>query len=70
VGGLGLVRRKAVLIVLAVAAGAALSVIAYEKVRQRDPELATAAMRRAHQLAALVLLAFLDLVWQRGHLGA
>ncbi len=44
------------LIVLAVAAGAALSVIAYEKVRQRDPELARAAMRRAHQLAALVVI--------------
>ncbi len=34
----------------------ALSVIAYERVRQRDPELASAAMRRTHQLAALVVI--------------
>lgn len=44
------------LIVIAVAAGAALSVLVYNKVRERDPELASASMRRVHQLAAVVVV--------------
>jgi len=44
------------LIVIAVAAGAALSVLVYNRVRERDPELATASMRRVHQLAAVVVV--------------
>lgn len=44
------------LVVLAVAAGAAIAVITYNKVRERDPELAAASMRRVHQLAAVVVV--------------
>ncbi len=44
------------LIVLAVAAGAALCVLVYNHVHERDPELADAAMRRVHQLAAVVVV--------------
>lgn len=44
------------LIVIAVAAGAALSVLVYNRVRERDPELASASMRRVHQLAAVVVV--------------
>jgi hypothetical protein len=44
------------LIVIAVAAGAALSVVVYNRVRERDPELASASMRRVHQLAAVVVV--------------
>lgn len=44
------------LIVIAVAAGAALSVLTYNRVRERDPELASAAMRRVHQLAAVIVV--------------
>jgi hypothetical protein len=56
VGGLRHVRRKPVLIVLAVAAGAALCVLVYNHVHERDPELADAAIRRVHQLAAVVVV--------------
>lgn len=44
------------LIVIAIAAGAALTVIAYNKVREKDPELASASMRRVHQLAAVIVV--------------
>lgn len=44
------------LIVIAVAAGAALAVLTYNRVRERDPELASASMRRVHQLAAVVVV--------------
>jgi hypothetical protein len=44
------------LVVLAVAAGAALAVITYNHVRERNPELAAASMRRVHQLAAVVVV--------------
>lgn len=44
------------IIVLGVAAGAALAVLIYERVRQRDPELATASLGRVHQLAAVVVV--------------
>lgn len=44
------------LIVIAVASGAAVAVLVYNKVRERDPELATASMRRVHQLAAVVVV--------------
>ncbi len=44
------------LIVLAVAAGAALCVLVYNHVHERDPELADAALRRVHQLAAVVVV--------------
>ncbi len=30
--------------------------LVYNKVRERDPELATASMRRVHQLAAVVIV--------------
>ncbi len=44
------------LIVIAVATGAALSVLVYNRVRERDPELASASMRRVHQLAAAIVV--------------
>lgn len=44
------------IIVLGVAAGAALAVLIYERVRQKDPELASASMRRVHQLAAVIVI--------------
>ncbi len=44
------------LIVIAVATGAALSVLVYNRVRERDPELANASMRRVHQLAAVIVV--------------
>lgn len=44
------------IIVLGVAAGAALAVLIYERVRQRDPASATESMRRVHQLAGVVLV--------------
>jgi len=45
-----------------IAAGVALPVIAHNKVREKDPELASAAMHRVHQLAAVVvgLTTFID----------
>ncbi len=42
------------LIFIAITAGAALPVIAHNKVREKDPELASAAMHRVHQLAAVI----------------
>jgi uncharacterized membrane protein YgdD (TMEM256/DUF423 family) len=44
------------MLVLAVAVGAALAVLAHDKVHEKDPELADAAMRRVHQLAAVVMV--------------
>jgi hypothetical protein len=49
-------ERNTVIIVLGVAAGAALAVLIYERVRQKDPELASASMRRVHQLAAVIVI--------------
>jgi len=33
-----------------------LSVLVYSRVRERDPELASASMRRVHQLAAVIVV--------------
>jgi len=49
-------ERTTMLIVIAVATGAALSVLVYNRVRERDPELASASMRRVHQLAAVIVV--------------
>ncbi len=43
------------LIFIAITAGAALTVIAYNKLREKDPERVGAAMHRVHQLAAVMV---------------
>lgn len=44
------------LLIFGIAAAAAVAVVAYNRLRERNPGVATAALRTVHQLAAVILV--------------